>query len=484
MWATLPTKTKYSSGGLSSLSPIPPLRDRQQRRRHGSHPRDVRHQRGGLRLARAGPARSARPRPAGLALVWTKRPFDERSSTIPCWRTPLIQSAHASRFFSPRFTTLVHAASRFGPPAFFGRTGCRLEKRFCRLRRPATARRSACGSAGSGARPRGAARAAGTPRAVAPRSGASRTGPKGVTGCRITVIAGVDRRDAGRSLVDLGVLARRRHHHLHDHLGARRATGGSARAPRGRARPGRRADPTRGARRSRASSPSTPRRSSPDHAARAPSAAAPWVSSWMRGPARAARARARATASGWSSGSPPVRLTKRWRSARAPARRRSRRRAAPGSGSPRCSPLPRRSSMRHSLGRLPGVRRVAPAAAQVAVAEAHEERRGADVRPLALHGGEDLDQVGCRRQAYASTIERPIAISAITSSRRSGPRGDRARACARRGRRRGAPRSSRASTRGAHHAARDRGRACRALRRRAARPARCPRDAASESCAS
>ena len=72
------------------------------------------------------------------------------------------------------------------------------------------------------------------------------------------------------------------------------------------------------------------------------------------------------------------------------------------------------------LRRLPGVRGVAPAAAQVALAEADEERRLADVRPLALHRGEDFDQVRRLRQAYASKSERPIAISAITSSRRSG----------------------------------------------------------------
>src|SRR5262249_58899058 len=45
-----------------------------------------------------------------------------------------------------------------------------------------------------------------------------------------------------------------------------------------------------------------------------------------------------------------------------------------------------------ALRRLPGAGRVAPGAAQVALAEAHEERGLPDVRALALHRGEDLDQ--------------------------------------------------------------------------------------------
>jgi hypothetical protein len=44
---------------------------------------------------------------------------------------------------------------------------------------------------------------------------------------------------------------------------------------------------------------------------------------------------------------------------------------------------------------LPGVRGVAPAAAQIAFAEAHEQGRAADVRALALERGEDLDEI-CR----------------------------------------------------------------------------------------
>src|SRR5262249_5966951 len=109
-------------------------------------------------------------------------------------------------------------------------------------------------------------------------------------------------------------------------------------------------------------------------------------------------------------------------------------------------------------GRLPRVRRIAPAAAQVALSEAHEQGRIPDMRSLALERGEDLDQVrtdgltqdasselhrkqeatsstplahpmvfarlrlAARAACYPSTIERPIAISVISSSRRPGSR--------------------------------------------------------------
>ncbi len=86
-----------------------------------------------------------------------------------------------------------------------------------------------------------------------------------------------------------------------------------------------------------------------------------------------------------------------------------------------------------NLAGTPGLRRVAPGAAQVTPAQPHEESRLAHVRPLSLHGGEDLDDVRAARNGarglpdvrralhrQPSRIERPIATSATSASRRSG----------------------------------------------------------------